>query len=138
MRKIKFPFASKETNVPVVRFFLPNGKEAYGIVDSGSESTLLSKKLVRDNKDCFEELPVENMMDVIGIAGKDSTVVVEQKAMIRFNKRHKTTFEIVGMLFDFTVISSHFHDIEISALFGSDFLEKNNVIIDYENCCVMI
>ena len=137
MCRVKIPFVSKESSVPVIRFLLSNGEEAYGICDSGSESTLFSKELVKKNKDLFEELPVDSMVDIVSLSNKDSYVFVEKKTNIHFEGDDKE-IEVTGMLFDFTSITSHFNDITISALFGSDFLENHKAVIDYKNCYVTV
>ena len=132
-RKFKIPFHNSKTEVPIVKFYLDNGYEGFAVIDSGSESTVFDKDIIKQNKKSFTLDVTQDKMNLVGVANDQSAVpVVYAKANISFGA---VSIEVNGMVVPLTHITQHCkelgEDIVISAIIGSDTLTKYGVKLNY-------
>ena len=127
----KVKFIKTKSEVPLVRFLLPNGKGGIAIVDTGSESTIFDPGFVAANKEEFNIKTTKDKINFVGIEKDSEHVIItaEGKLLLGGEDRVFVTLPILAVLMDLSHIREHFKneygtDIKIAALIGSDFLTK--------------
>ena len=138
MRSITIPFALNNTNIPIIKFQLKDGTYTFGFCDTGSEMTVVNKSFCKVFKDSFDDLPVDKMMEFVGVSGVSSVPLVQKKTIFRFNAGGESmSFPYTCTAMDLVHMEQHFKDIceaplPVSILLGGDFLDATHAIIDYE------
>ena len=132
-RKVKIKFHKNKTNVPIIQFKLKDGSVYYGIVDTGSESTVLSSRMVNHELAMFEIADAKEI-SFIGVSGSIPTTIKTASSTFYFGK-HKCL--IAGMVADLDKLNDSIHeccdkDIYISAVFGCDTFKQLDAIIDFK------
>ncbi len=138
MEKVSIPFYKDDSSIPLIRFLLPNGEEAVALLDSGADSTVFSKKLFEKYPDCFCKEGEYNSINFVDFTGGNKSMVVHERYLpISFSK-DSGQFRVKGLVYDLSHISDHFKDVEISALFGTDTLDKIGAVVDFRNKTVKV
>lgn len=135
MREIKIPFVKTGSKIPVVSIILENGDETYALLDSGSESTLIDKDFILDNKSVFKVKRPKAKVSYIGLSNTSELPVVNAETMVKFGNNDES-IKIFGEVFEFKFICSSFketYNCSPKILIGSDTLETYNAKIDFEN-----
>lgn len=132
-RKVKIKFHKNKTNVPIIQFKLENGKSYFGAVDTGSESTVMSARMINDNLKLFE-MADSNEIAFVGVSGGIPTTIKMASATFIFGE-HKCL--ISGMMADLDKLNEGIHefcgnDINISAVFGCNTFKQLDAIIDFK------
>jgi hypothetical protein len=134
----RIPFVECGSDVPVIKFTLDDGTIGYGVVDTGSESTVFDKDFVKANKQSFKVEITSNKMGVVGVSDKMDVPIVKVCGPLYFKDVRCT---VNAVMMPLTHLTSHFENIgvklTISALFGSDMLKYLNAGIDFKKKMVM-
>lgn len=143
VRKI-IKFVDCKSEVPIVEFILGNGEPAYAVVDSGSEITLFDYSLVLgEHKSEFPIKKTRNKMTFVGIQKDTETPVVKTTPTLRFldsDDESKYLYVKVddGMFISLKNLTEHLKDqygtdMTVSAIIGSDVLNRLNAEVNYKN-----
>lgn len=135
MERKTVPLRFCKSKVPLVTFRLV-GEDYYAIIDTGSETTMLGIQLNGLVK--IRELEGEGSL--VGMNGKSEYNKITQGACcatLETVDGEQVEVVLGGMMYDLTVISSHFKNkndefIPISAIIGGEFLKHYNAKIDYK------
>lgn len=133
---IIIPLENNNGSVPIIRVKMFD-KNYYGIVDTGSEISLLSNKLVEKFKQKY--VLKEHSMPVIltGVAGKSEDTITTIECRCGFALEYGNITYIDSFCsHDMSGLSSHFKSVcghDISFIIGSDWLKKHSAEIDYVN-----
>lgn len=137
-KRVKVPFIKQSPLVPMVRIFLPGGTAGWAIVDTGSESTLVDKEFVKNNKELFKTEHTRDKINFIGIDSKSSSPhpIVNLEGSIAFYQDQKEIFfhKIEAILSDLSTVSGYTkqnYGVEPSAILGSDFLQTIHAEVNY-------
>jgi hypothetical protein len=134
-KRIKIPFVKQSPLVPMVRIFLPGGTGGWAIIDTGSESTLLDKEFVKNNKDYFKFKKTQEKINFVGIDSKNSHPIINAIGSIAFYQDELIVFhKLEAIVSDLSNVISHTKqnfDVETSAILGSDFLKENGVEVNF-------
>lgn len=133
MSKNKLPYYKEDSSIPLIRFFLSNGEEAIGLCDSGADSTVFSKSLVDKYPDCFCEDSVVRNMSFADFTGGNKSMEIQEKYLCVSFKKDSDQIKLKGLVYDLSHITRHFGGLEVSALFGTDTLDKIGAVIDFKN-----
>lgn len=139
---MKIKFKKVKCDIPVVKFWLDGGEEGYGILDTGSETSLVDIGVIKRNKECFFMPETPGKVSLVGIGGDSSDMGILFSTNIRFrwnSKSIKATMAVYDMK-DITESARHRlgKNIDIKMLFGSDLLAKNNITLDFKNNCMIL
>ena len=129
---IKVPFVEFESKVPLVEFRA--GEHAFvALLDTGSESTLFDPEILK--KGNIKPIHTGKAMDFVGFNGKTerTEILAVHDDFILDNQK----VNIFGLVQDLSSIRRHLNEqygkeIQVHAIFGSDFLEHYNTILDFE------
>ena len=129
---INVPFVEFGTKVPLVRFRV--GEHVFvALVDTGSESTLFDPEILR--KGGIEPIHTGKAMDFVGFNGKTerAEILAVHEDFILDNQK----VNIFGLVQDLSSIRKHLcdqygEDLQVHAIFGSDFLDHYDTILDFE------
>ena len=138
MDKISIPFCNEDSSIPLIHFLLPNGEEGVALLDSGADSTVFSKKLFEKYPECFCEEAEYNSISFVDFTGGNKSMVVHERYLPISFKKDSGQFKVKGLVYDISHISNHFKDVEISALLGTDTLDKIGAVVDFRNKTVEI
>ena len=120
-----------KTLVPIIKFKLIGGKEGYGIVDTGSESTAFDLQFVKKNKALFTIETTDKTMNLVGVSHNNDTQVIYATAHITFKESPDADIKIKGLVLDLSHITSSIGH-SPAALFGSDTLSKIRAKVNYD------
>lgn len=142
-RKIKF--VDTGLDVPVVAFYFRQ-KKYYAILDTGSECTLFDKDFVKENKDDIEINMDSDDKDIIMYATKQSMKPVTAKTTISFVSdenilRVVNHIPVDGIVFNMSEINEYVWQasgIKVSAVIGSDILNKYKMKLDFKDKSLLI
>lgn len=132
-KKVKIKFHKNKTNVPIIQFKLKNGASYLGIVDTGSESTVMSARMINENLDMFY-LSDDREMSFIGVAGGMPTSIKAASSIFYFDDKRCI---VTGLMADLDKLNDSIHeccdnDIQISVVFGCDTFKQLDAIIDFK------
>jgi hypothetical protein len=130
--RINVPLVKFESKVPVIKLKLGD-EDFYALLDTGSESTLLDRKL-QENKN-IKKKELEHEMTFVGLNGATEQNKLAILTGEFLHGKHK--IRISGLSTDLSSVSNHFKDsygsdVVISAVLGCDFLEGYCANIDME------
>jgi len=135
--KITVPFVDCGSNIPIIRVKVGD-MWTNAIIDTGAESTLVSADMlgIPEAKITEEDL-IANFTGVGDYKGK-KIVRLDVDAKIKNRK-----FVISGYDFDLSAIIEHFdkycgYKDKISFVLGSDFLNRHDTVVDYEERLVTL
>lgn len=133
MRRVRVPFVNSSCNIPVVPCSLSNGTVGLAIIDTGSDTSLIDKNFVLNNKSEFKVEMTDEKVNFSGLSSTQSMPVVNAQTTIRFH-RSKKNFNLVANVFpmDFVIAMKETYDIAPDILIGSDMLKQLNADINYE------
>lgn len=116
-----------EINVPVIKMKF-DGKERFFIVDTGANQSVIDNSFYTLNKDAFDIIR-ETEVNYHGITGSKTTKAYILSAYIEGKHNIFMTSDISGVV---KTIKDKLN-ITIAGIIGSDFFERNKVIIDFNN-----
>lgn len=125
MGKIKF--IESGYDVPVIEFRLNDGEKRYGIIDTGSEITIVNSGLSTET---------DEKIDIVCVSGNKRLEKSVSDVEFAFDHIDETTSKIAhkSLLLDFKTVNLDFveREIKIDAIFGIDILKRMNALIDLE------
>ncbi len=131
---VRVTFVESQSEVPIVKFSR-NGREMYGLVDTGSESTLFDDSVVDDGTiPCVDGMDTE--MNLVGMNG--STGRRPMRGVSAYVDMDGNRVKVAGLSTDLSPFSNHLADtygenLKIDAVFGSDILSWYGAKIDFAN-----
>ena len=135
-KNITIGLVCTESDVPVVMFEL-NDRMFYGLIDTGSETTIFSPTIGDMIDDGHKET---KSISIVGFNGKRLEDMSRVSVDVKFLdwKMDIITVGVKGIVSDMSLISDHFKKVsgfecDLSAIFGSDFLQNMNARIDFQN-----
>ena len=137
-KMMKIPFVEFESKVPLVEFRV--GEHGFvALVDTGSESTLFDPEIL--TKGGIEPIHTGKAMDFVGFNGKTERaeiLAVHDDFILDGQK-----VNIFGLVQDLSSIRKHLKDqygkdMQVHAIFGSDFLENYDAILDFEEHVMLL
>jgi len=134
--KIEIPLEKTNLLLPVIKFFLPNSDEPYyGIIDSGSEITLMDDKFILNNKNLFKIHIDDTVQTTVGISNDNGTELnINVQGDIIVNSKSITLDSYVAPLAHLSEQCKSIGDnIIISALIGIDTLLKYNCVLSVKD-----
>ena len=134
MKKIKIPFYQSESEIPIIEVALGNGTKTLAIVDSGSETTLIDKDFILENKNAFKVSKSRDMVSYTGLvsAQKMPAIVADTYVLPTGCKKY---LPLHGYVFDMSYVSQSLleaYNIDAKILIGSDTLNEYNAELNYE------
>jgi len=133
--KTKIDFEHFQTHVPIIKFKI-SGNDCwfYGIIDTGSESTVIDDGFVDKHKERFVITPKHDM-SLIGLGGDAKYEIRDVSSNFVFNGNKCMVSGITSDLREFNKQVKQFCDnkLNISVIFGSDMLYQLNTLIDFKN-----
>ena len=128
------PSQNNEIEVATSRVICPRIKaiikkqRVSALIDSGSDITCIAESLYTELKLAGEllELPVTNLSVYVAIGKKNVTIKRQVQLELEIGK--------IKSVHPFLVIPG----LSTSVIIGSDWMDKNRVIIDYENCKIKL
>ena len=142
MGRITIPLYYCKSKVPLVIFgtsgLKNRGKKWIGIIDTGSEVSMFDWSLL-DNGFKSNDAPGETKF--IGVNGEGSATkvsVVSGDVVFLAKDSKEYTLPVIGATYDFSALKETFcqrtkKNVDITAIFGSDFLKEHEARIDYRN-----
>ena len=138
MERIRIPLRYCKSRVPLVVFRALDGKPRVGIVDTGSEITMIDHSLIGNGMETVEG---GGSTSFVGVNGEgDANTVSRVAGSINVKSVDGDIYDIPmgGVEYDCSGLSRVFsnrmdREIEVSAIIGSDFLKERNSKIDYKN-----
>ncbi len=129
--------------IPLVTFRLGDGTEGSALVDSGSESTMIDLKFVKEHKKLFKITKTNLQIEQIGFSGKSTTRIVKLTTSVfmktfRGKKFFRSLFKD-AMLTDLSSVnkglaeSRNMGENAVQAILGSVILKKLQAEINYRN-----
>ena len=129
---MEIPFVNIGTDMPVVLLTLKNSVQFLAVVDTGSESSLMEVKFIKDNKEVFDKEKTQKKVSLLGFNGESAHPLVYASCdIIGKEQDMKLRFEAVNLEFASNSFEEKYN-MKISALIGSDMLAKYNAVIDYD------
>ena len=133
-KKTKINFEKYKTDVPIIKFSLTDSSVYFAIVDTGSESTVMDEKFVKDNAELFQ-IASRHTMSLIGVSGGSVHTVEHVSATFVFENRRCMISGITSDLSELNKSACAFCDCElnISVIIGCDTLTQLGSIIDFND-----
>lgn len=133
MSRIQIPLRYCKSRVPLVVFRALDDKPRVGIVDTGSEVTMIDPQLVGNGMEVAEGGGSTSFVGVNGEGG--ASTVARVSGTIRMSDYD---IPMSGVVYDCSNLSRIFSaradkEINVSMIIGSDFLNERNSKIDYKN-----
>ena len=136
MERKTIPLRFCKSKVPLVTFRLA-GEEHYAIIDTGSETTMLSNQLEKHLK----TREIEGSGALVAMNGRNEYSKITQgvcRATLETEGGEQIQVVLGGLMYDLSAISSHFRHknnqhIPIAAIIGGEFLKHYQAKIDYSN-----
>ena len=131
MCSIKIPFIENDTKIPLIHISV-NGIDTVAIIDSGSDTSLISNELVKKYS-----IPIEKTHARCTSNGLYSSVtrsITYAKARLKFHNLATEECEVMLSVLGMSNVRDAFKercDIEPYVILGSDFLDEHNAKIDY-------
>lgn len=128
---IAISFASGFTspNIPIVSFYQGN-KQLNFILDSGSDRNVIDASVLKDLE--YEKLEDRENIRLTGINGSQQT----QLCRISFTageESYQEEFLVSETLEESFKVLYQAHAIPLHGMIGSNFLRKNNLVLDFVN-----
>ena len=138
MKKIIKPKADlifKHIDIPVVEFTLSNVVKGRGLIDTGSESTMLDIAFLKANKKCFAVNMTNEKMSFVGFYGNEDRRIIKASTYIHFGTYATSLKNVV--LANLDGINKNMHDmygddVHVDIVFGGSFLLEKNIEINYK------
>ena len=135
MGRKTIPLRFRRSKVPLITFRLA-GEEHYAIIDTGSETTMLSNQL----KEHLKTREIEGNGALVAMNGRNEYSKITQGvcyAILQTEDKEQIQVVLGGLMYDLTTISTHFKHknnefIPIAAIIGGEFLKHYNARIDYK------
>lgn len=135
MEKKTVPLRFCKSRVPLVTFRIA-GEEHYAIIDTGSETTMLSNQL----EEHLKTREIEGNGALVAMNGRNEySKITQGVCRVTLETKDGEQVEVVlgGLMYDLSAISSHFRHkndqyIPIAAIIGGEFLKHYNAKIDYK------
>ena len=136
MERKTVPLRFCKSKVPLVTFRLA-GEEHYAIIDTGSETTMLSNQLEKHLK----TREIEGSGALVAMNGRNEYSKITQgvcRATLETEGGEQIQVVLGGLMYDLSAISSHFRHknnqhIPIAAIIGGEFLKHYKTRIDYRD-----
>ena len=134
MERVKVPIHYCKSRVPLVVFRALDDKPRVGIVDTGSEVTMIDHALISNGMEVIDE--GEGRTSFVGVNGEGgASTVTRVSGTVRMNDYD---VPMSGVAYDCSNLSRIFSaradkEINVSMIIGSDFLKERNSKIDYKN-----
>lgn len=135
-KQITIRLEKTKSDVPIIKFLIDD-KWFWGLVDTGSETTIFSPDIwnyLGAGDDATETI------NLVGFSGEKKQRLLRLSSKLSFIdwKDDTYSFMVSGIVSDITVISDHFmkmseFDHPLSAILGSNFLQMIDAKIDYQN-----
>lgn len=125
----------KDLEVPFVEFTLSNGTKGRGLIDTGSESTMIDTNFIKKNKECFAIDVTNQKMNFVGFYGDEKRRIIKISTYIHFGKYAVSLEDTIAA--NLSGINKgleelHGKDVHIDIVFGGNFLRKKKVEINYK------
>lgn len=130
------PFIDIKTAIPVVRLYLDDNTMFYGIVDSGSDTTVFDLEFVKNNKDKFSINKTTMKVEYTGINSSETMPVIQAKTFIYNSPEDTNRILVSGEILNISSAMNSFektYNIRPDAIIGSELLKELDAKIDYEN-----
>ena len=136
MERKTIPLRFCKSKVPLVTFRLA-GEEHYAIIDTGSETTMLSNQL----EEHLKTREIEGSGALVAMNGRNEYSKITQgvcRATLETEGGEQIQVVLGGLMYDLSAISSHFRHknnqhIPIAAIIGGEFLKHYKTRIDYRD-----
>ena len=136
MERKTIPLRFCKSKVPLVTFRLA-GEEHYAIIDTGSETTMLSNQL----EERLKTREIEGSGALVAMNGRNEYSKITQgvcRATLETEGGEQIQVVLGGLMYDLSAISSHFRHknnqhIPIAAIIGGEFLKHYKTRIDYRD-----
>ena len=135
MRRKKIKFSSQCQDVPVIKLTLGNGKDIYALVDTGSESTIIDKTTIKENKDLFHIIRKSEKTSFIGVAGNTEVPIVEASTTVTISGE---SLNLNGIVMDLSHITKDSESIKLSVILGCHLLKELEAKLDFKDKSIML
>lgn len=135
MRRKKIKFSNQCQDVPVIKLTLGNGKDIYALVDTGSESTIIDKTTIKENKDLFHIIRKSEKTSFIGVAGNTEVPIVEASTTVTISGE---SLNINGIVMDLSHITKDSESIKLSVILGCHLLKELEAKLDFKDKSIML
>lgn len=135
--KRKISFTACKTDIPVLRFALPDGTSAYMLVDTGAESTHIDFSFIKQNKKHFRLRRTETKMKSYSFTGeKDHQVIYADVDLTMHGQVSDFTLPVTdAIVYDMGLIKQQTKGFglneDIVGFIGDDMLKKLSAKIDF-------
>jgi hypothetical protein len=138
-KKTKINFEKYKTDVPIIKFSLTDDSVYFAIVDTGSESTVMDEKFVKDNSELFQ-IASRHTMSLIGVSGDSVHTVEHVSSTFILENRRCLISGITSDLSELNKNACAFCDsaIQISVIIGCDTLKQFSSIIDFNENAIKV
>ncbi len=122
-------FSYHRLEIPVVQFFV-NGFRRYAIIDTGANQTIFSTEWVQSYPRDFSIAETDSGI-LVGFNGKQETEAAEFTAELEFQSMTQP-LPVTGL----AVSTGHINEycgVSVSAIIGSDTLNRYKSVINYKN-----
>lgn len=141
----KVRFLKTKSDVPLIEFFLLNGKKAVALIDTGSESTLFDPGFVAANKEEFTIKETKNKINLVGIEKDSETSLITLETKIYISGEDENVHAILplsAVMMDLSHLREHFKkeygtNMKIAAILGSDLLSDIKGKINFKEKTLM-
>ena len=134
MERIRIPLHYCKSRVPLVVFRALDDKPRVGIIDTGSEVTMIDPALIGNGMEVVEGN--EGQTSFVSVNGEGGfNTVAHVSGTVRMSDYD---IQMSGISYDCSNLSRVFSaradkEINVSMIIGSDFLKERNSKIDYKN-----
>ena len=135
MRRKKIKFSNQCQDVPVIKLTLGNGKDIYALVDTGSESTIIDKTTIKENKDLFHIIRKSEKTSFIGVAGNTEVPIVEASTTVTISGE---SLNLNGIVMDLSHITKDSESIKLSVILGCHLLKELEAKLDFKDKSIML
>lgn len=135
MRRKKIKFSNQCQDVPVIKLTLGNGKDIYALVDTGSESTIIDKTTIKENKDLFHIIRKREKTSFIGVAGNTEVPIVEASTTVTISGE---SLNLNGIVMDLSHITKDSESIKLSVILGCHLLKELEAKLDFKDKSIML
>ena len=133
--RISTGFVLKNINIPVVEFELSGGVKGRGLIDTGSESTMLDLNFLKQNRSVFAIDVTNQKMNFVGFYGDEDKHLIRVSTYVHFGKRAVGLKNAIATQLDNinkSLEDMYGKDMHIDVVFGSDFFIDHRLEINYK------
>ena len=140
--KTKMTYKAPETKlvfkniaIPIIEFTLSNGVCGRGLVDTGSEGTLVDAGFLKANKAAFAIKPTSQKMNFVGFYGSEDRHLIKVSAFLKFDGNEVLMKDAIVAPLDNVnkgLIEMYGEEMAVNIVFGSDFFAENKAEINYQ------